>query len=138
MPPYLTQSRLRITASIDGTPVGAFSSFSGGEVTWEEVRFRPAAGESEVVLAGPRAVGNVTLGRKFDGFADSAILARYANRPGVRVVITQQALDANNAPFAAPLPPLAGVLVRMSRPEADADGTDAAMLELEVAIGAEG
>lgn len=136
---FLGQHQFRIFVTLDGVPIPhPFSTRSGGETTWEEIRFRPGGMEREVVKVGPRSVGNVTITRPFREPDDRLLLATYAERNGVRVGIADQHLDDNGVPFGTPLPPQSGVLISISRPESDADGSDKAMLEMEVAIGAAG
>lgn len=130
---YNRVDQIRTTAILDGQPLGEFAVRSGGQVTSEETKFRPAAMSAQVSIGGPQTVDNVTISRHFDPLRDGAILRTARARAGRgRMTISDQPLDTDGNVFGVPVGVWTGTLMRVAGPEPDANSSDPAMLEIEI------
>jgi hypothetical protein len=76
-----TQDTIRTTASLNGTPLGEFRTFSGGELTSADTKSARAAGQTERSRGGRKTIGNVTISRELPDLDDRASTASTAASP---------------------------------------------------------
>lgn len=125
-----------VTVTVDGRAIGTFDTFSGGEVDSEETKYRPGGMAAQVSLGGPVNVGNVTVGRLYDGVRDDELVPWLRSRIGKgAATVTRQPLDTDGNVFGRPWV-YTGVLKMLTVPDHDSNSADAAMLELEVSSSA--
>lgn len=131
---YIRQNQIDTTVVVDGEPIGIFATFSGGDVTADGTKIRPAAMSKQVSLGALPEIDDVTVGRHFHPFRDSPLTGRLRAKVGsARVTVTTVYLDAEGRPFSgAGNPYWTGVLVGVKAPESDSDSNDGAMFELIV------
>lgn len=139
-PTYARADQLLTIVFVDGENLGAFATKSGGEVTADVTKIRPAALSGEVSLGGPSTVGDLTVGRHYQPFRDDPLIQRLSSKVGsARVVASVVALDGQGQVFKPDGNPYwVGVLSGVNAPDADAGSGDAAMLELTVACDGRG
>lgn len=122
---------VRTTASVDGTPLGEFRSFSGGELTSADIKSVRGAGQTERARGGRQTVGNVTIAREDDGSVDLKHLA--TRRGKAAMTVTRTPLDENGDPQNARAITYTGKLLRVGPGEGDAQAdTDLDEFELEM------
>lgn len=127
------QDLVLTTASIAGNPLGEFSTFSGGELTAEDVKGARGGGQTERSRGGRKTFGNVTVGREYlDGADDFQALAQYRGKPDL-FQVTRQPLDNDGNPKGKSLT-YTGSLIRIAPGEADATGDGLDVLELEMSV----
>lgn len=116
-------------------PLGTWDKKSGGEVDSEEYTYKPGGMAETVSLGGSKNVGNVTTSRLYRLVRDHQDLTqRFINGVGkARVRLAQQPLDVDGNSFGRPIV-YNGTLKRWTPPEVDSEGTDPAMVEIEVTI----
>lgn len=132
------QDQYNVTVSIDGKDQGTWDKMSGGEIDSEELKYKPGAMAPQVSLGGSVSVSNITVSRLYDlardhsGTAGSSGAAFLKSRVGkAEVTVTKQPLDINGATFGAPIV-YTGKLKQVKFPDADSEGNNAAMVELEI------
>lgn len=121
-----------ITVAVDDRDLGIFDKLSGGEIDSEETTYKPGAMGSRISLGGSQNVGNVTITRNYDLNRDHLIVHWLASRAGKGwIVVKKQPLDVDGNAFGRPLT-YSGRLKQVNPPEVDSEGTDAALIELEM------
>lgn len=129
------QSGFLVTAAVSGTGLGAFMTFSGGEVSNDAQDDRPD-GINPVSIPGAVSYANVTIGRTFDADRDTAdlisLLDRWA-KINASAIIGRQPRDGDGNPKGKART-YAGTLVRCKGPDVDANSNTKATLELEFKI----
>jgi hypothetical protein len=115
--------------------LGIWDKKSGGEVDSEEGKYKPGAMAATISLGGSKNVGNITVSRLYRLVRDHQNLAQRfitaAGRSNVR--LKQQPMDIDANPFGRPIV-YNGTLKRVTFPEVDSEGTDAALVELEITV----
>jgi len=87
-------------------------------------------------VAGPSETDNVTVSRGFKRDRDAAVLAKLRGKSGKwTTTITVQPTDADLVPVGKPTVYSNALLVGMSDPDYDSNGSDPAVIELEFAVG---
>lgn len=120
------------TVAVDGTDLGVFDTFSGGNVDSEETKYRAGGLQPEVALGGSVTVENVTVGRLYQLDRDHNISHWLMSRAGKgRVTITRQPLDVDGNVFGRPHV-YTGILKAVTTPDQDSNSSDPSVLELEV------
>lgn len=131
-----TASHFYVTATVDGERLGAFDTFTGGNVSAEVSKRRAGGARTRrATLGGPRDVDDVTIAREFVHTRDHALAASLEQKVGATssATITRQPLDANGSPFGR-VKTYTGVLSNVAYPDADSDSADTAMLELTFVV----
>lgn len=128
----MRSSQYSVTVSLDGSPLGVFDKFEGGEGDSEETKYRPGAMGAEESLGGQQTRANFTVGRRYRLDRDHAKFPSIDSKRGKgRVVASKQPLDTDGNPYGKPLV-YTGTLKGVTAPDHDSMSDDAAMLELEV------
>lgn len=130
----MRQDQHKITLSIDGTDYGVWDNFTGGATEGDESKYREGGMGSPVSLGGPPSTENVTLARLYRVDRDAAIekpLHALVGR-GWCVVVKQPLNRDGTIPAGVKPTTYKGVLQRVTPPEAESNGSDPAMIEVEV------
>lgn len=122
---------IKTTASLNNVPLGEFTGFNGGELTAEDVKGAPGAGQMERSRGGRQTVGNVTVTREYQ-YEDIMDLARHRGKPN-RFVVTRQPLDDDYNPKGKSVV-YTGTLIRVAPGDGDANGDALDNLELEMSV----
>jgi hypothetical protein len=123
-----------VTVTIDGEDTGLWEKKTGGAVDSDDTKIYPGGRKAPESLGGKQLPENVTLTRTFFLDRDLPRIKVWMNRAGKgRVVIKDQALDADDNVFGAPLVQ-SGKLKMVTPPERDSEGSDAAQVVIEVSI----
>ena len=121
----MRQDQWSNTVTIDGTPLGVWDTFGGGDVEAEETKYRPGGMQPQVSLGGSTSVNNVTLARLLDKedwpFMHKLMSSRVGKAP---VVVSRQPLDADGNPFGRPLV-YRGTLQNVNPGDTDSNSSDA-------------
>lgn len=121
-----------VKVTVDGTDLGTFDKLSGGEIDSEETTYKPGGMGARVSLGGSVNVGNVTVSVLYDLARIHTVFHWLVARVGrAQVVVSKQPLDVDGNVFGRPIV-YRGKLKQVTPPEADSEGTDAALLALEV------
>lgn len=112
---------------------GVWDRRTGGEVDSEETKYNPGGMAEPISLGGRRTVGNIVVARNYRLVRDHQDLAQFlTNAVGKsRMTVSAQPLDINGNSFGRPIV-WHGTLKRFTPPEHDSEGSDAAMVELEM------
>lgn len=131
-----TARHFAVAVEVNGTSLGAFETFGGGDTTAESPK-RTVAGVRRVALGGVRDTDDVTVSRQFVYDRDHDLARQLRALVGVaEVTVTRQPLDRDGKVYGkADL--FRGVLSGLTYPEVDEDSSDVAMLELMVTVDGE-
>jgi len=128
----MRQDQFAVTVVVDGTDLGTFDTFSGGEIDSEEVTYKPGGMAPRVSLGGSVTPGNVTVSVLFDLARFQEIIHWLISRAGKgEIVVNKQPLDVDGNAFGRPLV-YRGKLKQVNPPEHDSESSDAAKIELEM------
>jgi hypothetical protein len=127
------QDTIRTTASLNGTPLGEFRTFSGGELTSADTKVARAAGQTERSRGGRKTIGNVTISREFLPDADDLVeYGKHRGKPD-QFVINRQPLDDDYNAKGKSLT-YTGTLIRVAPGNADLQGDGLDDLEMEMSV----
>lgn len=119
---------------IDNVSYGVFDKLEGGEVTAEDLKYRPGGLAPAVSLGGGKTTGNITLSRLYDAVRDHQKMPTLFDKVGKgQVVAMKQLLDVDGNAFGRPIT-YRGTLTRATPPNADSESNNAGMLELEISV----
>lgn len=128
----MRQDQYDVKVSVDGTDLGTFDKFTGGEVDSDETTYKPGAMAPRVSLGGSVNVGAVTVSRLFDLTRDEPLVHWLISRAGKgQAVVSKQPLDVDGNVNGRPLV-YSGKLKQVNPPEVDSESSDAALIELEI------
>lgn len=114
---------------------GYFETISGGERSSDVSQNYDGGARVPELVAGPATTGNVTISRKFKRGRDDLLLKKLRPQVGFyRSTISKQATDGNGVTVGPPVTYPQALLVRMTEPEADSNGSDFSSFELEYAV----
>lgn len=120
--------------SVNNQSLGIFDTFSGAEADSEETKYRPGGMDQELSLGGRRTYGNLTVSRYWDIYRDGPLVKWLYNAVGqARGFCGRQAMTAQGQAVGDVMW-FHGTLKRVSVPDIDSMGTDAALFELEFTI----
>ena len=121
----MRQDQWSNTVTIDGTPMGVWDTFGGGDVDSEETKYRPGGMQPQVSLGGSTSVNNVTLARLLNKEDWPTMHALMSSRVGkADVTVSRQPLDADGNPFGRPLV-YTGKLQNVNPGDTDSNSADA-------------
>lgn len=113
---------------------GIWDKKTGGQVDSEETTYNPGAMAEPVSLGGRRTVENLTLSRLCRVGRDWQMIPALVAAVGrARVTVAIQPLDFDGNANGNALT-YKGTLKRVTPPDADSEGTGAALIEIEVTI----
>lgn len=122
---------------VSGFP-GYFANKEGGEIEAEASKVWDGGQTKPETMAGPAETSNVTVSRPYRPGVHGPILKQLAKRVGRhRTTISVYDTDPDLGPIGQPVVYPDALLVRMTRPEADAASSDASTFELEFAVSEE-
>lgn len=126
------QDQYNVTVTVDTTQLGTFDKMTGGELDSEELKYKPGAMAAEVSLGGSQTVSNLVLSRLYRLDRDLSQVPFLKSRVGKGdVTVAKQSLDVDGNPFGTPII-YRGKLKKLTLPEVNSEGSNAALLELEV------
>lgn len=126
------QDQYNVTVTVDTTQLGTFDKMTGGELDSEELKYKAGGMVPEISLGGSESVSNITLQRLYRLDRDLPLLPFLKSRVGKgAVTVSKQSLDVDGNPFGTPLI-YNGKLKKVSPPEVNSEGANAALLELEI------
>lgn len=121
----MRQDQWSNTVTIDGTPLGVWDTFGGGDVEAEETKYKPGGMQPQVSLGGSTTVNNVTLARLLNQedwpIMSKLMAARVGKAP---VIVSRQPLDSDGNPFGRPLV-YRGTLQNVNPGDTDSNSSDA-------------
>jgi hypothetical protein len=130
-----SQNQFKVTADVDGTQLGIFDTFAGGEVDSDEVRYRPGGMGAPISIGGAVTVNNVTIGRMYDLQVDGSLIIWLIGRVGKgTITVKKLPLDADGNAYGRALT-YKGVLKQVTPPAHDSNSSDPAVIELEMVPG---
>jgi hypothetical protein len=94
-------SRFYTTLTVAGRNIGAFQTFSGGNVTATAVTDRPPGAEYPRAYGGEKEISEITIGRTFDRDRDSDELIAFlrSHMDENEATVSRKPMDANRNPF---------------------------------------
>jgi len=114
---------------------GYWPTKTGGETSADVTPYWDGGRRLPEMLASPAQRSNVTVSRAYNRDRDYAIIAKLRERVGEwTTTISHQPTDEDGTSAGKPNVYSEAVLVRLSEPDSDASGGDAAMFELEFAV----
>lgn len=115
---------------------GYFASKSGGNVSADVNKVYDGGSLKPDLVTAPAVAENITVSRPYDATRDPDLLARLRSVVGVyTATLTVQPTDRDLAPVGRAAVYPNAVLAAVNEPDVDASSGDAAMYELEFAIG---
>lgn len=128
----LTRNAL-VTVAVDGTPLGTWTTKTGGKLDSDEVKFRSGGMDDQVALGGPATRDNVVVSREYDTYMQTK-LAFLENRVGTGSMTVTFTPLGNNKTQSGPAVTYGGILKSVSTPDADDNASEVAMIELELSV----
>ena len=114
---------------------GYFANKEGGEIEAESSQVWDGGTLKPETMAGPATTGNVTVSRPYRPTVHGPILKRLAKQVGrYRTTVSVFDTDPDLGPVGQPVVYANALLVRLTRPEADASSSDPSTFELEFAV----
>lgn len=128
------QDTFSVTVVIAGRDFGVWEGRTGGMGDSEETKVRLGAMGPQISIGGSTTIENVTIKKLYDidGIGNE-IAWLYERRGKAPVSITTQPLDRDGNVRGKRFT-YNGILKAVNPPEYDAEGNDAAVIELEVAV----
>lgn len=128
------QDTFLLTVSLDGVSLGTWDKKTGGDLDSNELKYQPGGGVPPLSLGGQKIANNVVLQRDYDRIDDHDKINTLLNAVGRgSVVVSQRPLDLQNNPYGRAII-WNGTLKRVLIPDADSEGTAAALVEIEVTV----
>ena len=128
----MSQSAYHVTVTVDGTPIGAFDSRTGGETTSEITSKHTAEGLK--LRPGRATHGDLTVTRDFERERDHDLARRLEKRVGKgEVVVSEQPLDDDGNVWGRPKV-WTGRLQGVNTGDANTDSDEGRELELTVSV----
>jgi len=116
---------------------GYWATCTGGETSSDVSPYWDGGSQQPEMLASPAQRSNVTVARAYNRDRDYAILAKARNNVGKwTTTISKQPTDEDGTSSGKPTVYSGALLVRVSEPDQDSSGGDAAMWEMEFAVSA--
>lgn len=138
---YLTTDREQITIST-ATGInpfaGLWSVISERAIEGNDAKFRPGAGQPEVVVAGRDSLSDVTISREWDSDRDPGLFRDLLKnrRTYSNLSVTTVELDTSDAVIPGTQQTFVGCVVQKAAKDgADAQGADATKLTLTITLG---
>jgi hypothetical protein len=127
-----------IRAHLNGNTIGIWDKRTGGELDSEETKYSPGGMNPQISLGGRNQPGNVVLQRIYDRVNDhDNLLQKLYDAVGngeIDVYSRPMDLDGNGYGQAIHHN---GILKRVAVPDVDSESSTAALLEIEVSVGAD-
>lgn len=115
---------------------GHFMSKTGGSISSDTTKVFDGGAITPDVIASPPEAENITVGKAFDVDRDADRLAVLRTKVGsLRTTVSVQPTNADMVASGRPTVYANALLVGLTEPDMDSSGGDAAMWELEFAIG---
>lgn len=127
----LSQPQNRVTVSAGGVSWGVWDKLTGGDIEAEVQTYSPGGMAEKVVLSAPQSFSDMTISRIYDGGLAPALI-RDAGAGG-EVVVTRQTLN-DRKQAEGPAVVYRGRLKGVKLPDVDSEGSDAALMEITVAV----
>lgn len=121
-----------LTLAIDGEDFGVWDKLTGGDIDSSETKYKPGAMAPEVSLGGSVSVSDLVIDRLYVLDRDHVAIPGLVDKVGKgQCTIVKQPLDLNKNAFGKPIV-YTGVLKTLNLPDADSEGTAAALITLTV------
>jgi hypothetical protein len=129
-----SQRRFDVTVKIDGTNLSTFDAKDGGASDTEESTYQLGGMGPRISLGGNKTPENVTVNRIYDLVRDHVLTQWLEDRVGwASMEVFQQPLDRAGRAWGQAII-FSGTFKRWKAPDTDAQGNDAALLELEMTV----
>lgn len=120
-----------VYASVDGTDLGVFDTWAGGDSGSEDTRYTEGGGV-EISLGGRQTREPITIGRLFKPERDLPLYEWLCSRRGKSdAVFRKQYLDDEDSPVGTPTI-RRGKFIKVTDPESESGSSDPAVYELEL------
>jgi hypothetical protein len=121
-----------IRVSVDGTNLGTWDVFTGGDLDTTELVYKPGAMAPQISLGGIVTVNQAIVNRLYQLSRDHLQVHWLLSRVGKgAMVISKQPLDPDGNAYGKPIV-YKGVLKRCTPPAVDSNSTNPAVIELEM------
>lgn len=129
-----TQRRFSTSVFVDGTNLNVFDAKTGGASDSEEQTYQLGGMGPRISLGGSKTPENVTINRIYDLTRDHKLTQWLEDHVGwASMEVHQQPLDKGGRAWGAAII-WKGTFKRWKAPDVDAQGNDAALLELECTV----
>ena len=123
-----------IHLSIDGTDLGIWDSWAGGDKDTNSTKYRSGGEPNEESLGGGNVFTDLTIGRNYRLSRDNGIMGFLFDKCGIGAVVAQkQPLDRSYQPYGSPTI-ASGVLKTVTDAKVDSNANNAAILSVVVEI----
>ena len=129
--PISTEGSSRVT--VEGIP-GPWDTHTGGGLTRENSKQRPAAGEPHVAIQGRPMWDDLTVTRHYDPARDADWFHRLHRGERLTTTIVVQDIDPDGVPVPGARKSYAGTLANVTPPDGDANSDEAAKVSLTFTI----
>lgn len=122
---------------VSGIP-GFMTTKEGGDIEAETTKTRDGGSLTTETMSSPSETGNVTVSKLYRPSIHATILKEWGRRVGIlRTTVSVWDTDPDLGPIGEPTVYANALLVRLARPEFDANSSDPSMFELEFGVDGE-
>lgn len=129
-----TQNKARVTFALDGVDIGAAMTKSGGQVSGELLKIRPAGGDAEIPLSSIKSYDDVVVSILYTDEIRAKRLWIDSRVNKAEMVVSEQPLDADDNAYGTP-DVYRGLLTRFTPPDRDANANTEAPAEFAMSVG---
>ena len=128
------QSSYRTTVIVDGVDLGAFDTFSGGQVQRANTKHRPGGSRTERLYKGLPRYEAVTVGRTYELERDHDQMVAWLQQIGPQSAeVRRQPLDSDGNDF-GPAITSPGAISQVTPGNIDSNSDDRTSLELQIDV----
>jgi hypothetical protein len=132
MPDGSREQLFLVTLEVDGTDLGVWDTWAGGDKDTNSVMYRSGGSDTEESLGGPTTFGDVTIGRNYRLSRDNGIIGFLLNKCGQATCrVQKQPLDRQYQPYGNPIIGT-GILKTVTDPKVDSNNNNAAILSVVI------
>ena len=119
---------------VDGTDLGLWDSWAGGDKDTNSVKYRSGGQATEESLGGPNTYTDLTIGRNYRLSRDNPVIGFLLDKTGTGACSVQkQPLDRSYQPYGNPIIGN-GMLKTFTDPKVDSNSNNAAIIQVVIEL----
>jgi len=132
MPDGTREQLFLVHLTIDGTDLGVWDTWAGGDMDTDSVTYRSGGEAIAESLGGPTSFGDITIGRNYRLARDNGVIGFLLNKCGIgNCKVQKQPLDRTYQPYGKPIVGT-GILKTVTDPKVDSNNNNAAIISVVI------